>query len=135
MSYEVSHDVGLQVPMPACNFCNVEACRGEYLSLDFADCIANCSGHNTPVGCPAGLTQFPEPLPGISGWPGRFANDHLTDGRNVINDNQSDYFPFSVVDKVVLPKDLEAGDYLLSWRWDCEQSAQIWLNCADVILI
>lgn len=31
-----------------------------------------------------------------------------------------------------VPNDLPSGDYLLSWRWDCEQSAQVWQNCADV---
>ena len=31
-----------------------------------------------------------------------------------------------------LPDNLETGDYLLSWRWDCEESTQVWENCADV---
>ena len=43
-------------------------------------------------------------------------------------------FPFSLVDRVVVPTDLEAGDYLLSWRWDCEMTHQVWQNCADVRL-
>ena len=30
------------------------------------------------------------------------------------------------------PAGRAAGDYLLSWRWDCEQTNQIWQNCADV---
>merc|ERR1712032_885143 len=30
---------------------------------------------------------------------------------------------------VVKPK----GDWVLSWRWDCEETAQIWSNCADVV--
>ena len=27
------------------------------------------------------------------------------------------------------------GSYLLSWRWDCEESTQVWQNCADVELV
>lgn len=33
--------------------------------------------------------------------------------------------PYSIVDLVKVPSDLEPGEYLLSWRWDCEQSHQI----------
>ena len=29
---------------------------------------------------------------------------------------------------------LEPGTYSLSWRWDCEQTPQVWNSCADVIL-
>ena len=29
----------------------------------------------------------------------------------------------------------QAGEYLLSWRWDCEESTQVWQNCADVVLV
>ena len=35
------------------------------------------------------------------------------------------------VDEQTLSPDPE-GEYLLSWRWDCEQTTQIWQNCADV---
>ena len=41
-------------------------------------------------------------------------------------------FNYNIVDKVTIPTDIEAGNYLLSWRWDCEQSRQIWQNCADI---
>jgi len=40
--------------------------------------------------------------------------------------------PFVMVDRVVLPSALAAGNYTLSWRWDCIQNPQIWSNCADV---
>jgi hypothetical protein len=36
---------------------------------------------------------------------------------------------------VVIPKDLAAGDYVLGWRWDCEESTQVWSNCADVTIV
>ena len=41
-------------------------------------------------------------------------------------------FMFSMTDKLTVPSDLEAGEYSLSWRWDCEQTPQVWNSCADV---
>jgi hypothetical protein len=41
----------------------------------------------------------------------------------------------AIRDFVKVPKDLEPGKYVLSWRWDCEASAQVWSNCADVTLV
>jgi len=123
-------------PAPPCEFCDAADCSGEYLSLEWERCAAQCSGHGVPVGCPAGLTQFPEPLPGVSGWPGHFGHDGGTDPTVPTSNNEpGDYFPFSVVDKVLIPADLEPGEYLVSWRWDCEQSSQVWLNCADVTVV
>lgn len=39
----------------------------------------------------------------------------------------------AVVDRVRVP-DVPPGDYVLRWRWDCEQTPQIWANCADIII-
>ena len=72
-------------------------------------CAQSCSGVNITA-CPPGMTQFPEPLHGISGYT---ATLEYMQG-----------LPFSVVDEVVVPPELEEGSYLLSWRWDCEQSHQ-----------
>ncbi len=59
----------------------------------------------------------------------------------------ADYFPppfpgavdshwkFSLVDKVELPASLPAGEYVLSWRWDCELTSQVWTNCGDVTIV
>ena len=41
-------------------------------------------------------------------------------------------FLFSVMDEVEIPQDLAPGDYVLSFRWDCEQAPQIWNACANV---
>jgi len=38
----------------------------------------------------------------------------------------------SIVDRVQVPRDLASGDYVLSFRWDCEQTPQIWSACADI---
>jgi len=37
-----------------------------------------------------------------------------------------------VVDAVQIPKSLKPGKYVLQWRWDCEESDQIWSSCSDV---
>ena len=37
-----------------------------------------------------------------------------------------------IADTVVVPKTLKPGKYVLGWRYDCEETAQIWQNCADV---
>ena len=81
-------------------------------------CSQHCAGHNLTA-CPPGMTQFAEPLPSISGYSGLWTRQGM---------------PYSLVDRVVVPSELEAGEYLLSWRWDCEHTHQIWQNCADVRL-
>jgi len=146
-------------PVPACNFCNQAMCGDPLMMPNFTDpsgklswgdkkityyggkawikevrCGVVCAGednnetfaNNTylpPSGqlCD-GQTQFEEPMPGLSGF--------------VVNST----FPaksvtaFSVVDLMQVPQDIEPGAYFLSWRWDCEQSPQIWQNCADILI-
>merc|ERR1712232_1267038 len=46
----------------------------------------------------------------------------------------SDWVVGVISDHVLIPNDLPAGEYVLGWRWDCEETAQIWQNCADVII-
>lgn len=41
-------------------------------------------------------------------------------------------YNLEIVDKVQVPHDLPQGDYVLSFRWDCEESNQIWASCADI---
>ena len=55
--------------------------------------------------------QYPEPIPNTHGF-GHNNNTKVEDG----------FHDYSVVDKVRIPDDLDAGDYLISWRWDAEQS-------------
>jgi len=39
-----------------------------------------------------------------------------------------------VLDVVQVPSHLPAGEYVLGWRYDCEATAQVWSNCADITL-
>lgn len=41
---------------------------------------------------------------------------------------------FNIVDKVVVP-DVPPGEYIMSARWDNEQTAQIWTSCSDVTIV
>lgn len=94
-------------------------------------CAQDCSGFSM-MQCPPGMTQFPEPLPGISSYIGPFMVDFHA---SPITSTGFEGLPYSIVDKVIIPSNIEAGDYLLSWRWDAEQSPQIWQNCADVRIV
>lgn len=38
------------------------------------------------------------------------------------------------IDNVQVPADLEPGMYVLSFRWDCQNSPQIWSICANVAI-
>jgi len=39
---------------------------------------------------------------------------------------------FSVMDEVQVPNN--PGEYVLSWRWDCEETDQVWNSCADIVI-
>jgi hypothetical protein len=45
-----------------------------------------------------------------------------------------DWSGYSVRDLLNIPAGLAAGDYIMSFRHDCEATAQVWSNCADVII-
>jgi len=44
-----------------------------------------------------------------------------------------DHYDFTVVDTVKVPE--KEGRYVLSWRWDSEQTPQVWSNCALVDIV
>jgi len=39
-----------------------------------------------------------------------------------------------IIDSVIIPAEVPAGEYVLGWRWDCEETTQIWASCADVTI-
>ena len=100
----------------------------EWARVPFPECKAEpCT--EAPHVCQAtrGLNDicaelaFPEPIPNTHGF-----------GHNNDTSVEDGFHDYDIVDQVVVPADLPAGDYLLSWRWDCEQTQQIWQNCADI---
>lgn len=42
---------------------------------------------------------------------------------------------YSMVDLVQVPKNLKPGQYVLSQRYDCEQTLQVWNSCADITIL
>merc|ERR1712232_725608 len=50
-------------------------------------------------------------------------------------DSIGDSSNLEIVDKVNIPATLKPGKYVLGWRWDCEESTQVWTSCSDVTLV
>lgn len=40
---------------------------------------------------------------------------------------------WSVMDEVNVPN--KPGQYVLGWRWDCEEADQVWTSCADIEIV
>ena len=45
-----------------------------------------------------------------------------------------DLYNLEVLDKLRLPASLAPGEWVLGWRWDCEESTQVWASCSDVTI-
>jgi hypothetical protein len=89
------------------------------------------SGRDGGPGCYA----FPAPCPFDTGvLPCDPKTGTRCDG-NGMGACSSDWVVGLISDEVIIPKDLEPGHWVLSWRWDCEETAQIWQNCADVEIV
>ncbi|CAJ1379035.1 unnamed protein product [Effrenium voratum] len=74
---------------------------------------------------------------GIYGYGGGHCMGNLSvnpDAKCSLEEYGSASFDFGIVDLVHVPKDLPEGEYVLSWRWDCEMTKQIWSSCADVTI-
>ena len=78
--------------------------------------------------------QFKPPCPQDSGVPTADPKHKGTDksGQGACS---GDWTAGSIVDQVRVPADLKPGDYVLGWRWDCEESTQVWSACADVTVV
>jgi len=102
-----------------------------------------------PEACPGPSTRD-NPLPGCMAFPAPCPWDtYTTDGLlpcqkgegllgkcdgNGMGECSSDWVVGLISDHVLIPADLTPGDWVLSWRWDAEETAQIWQNCADVVI-
>jgi hypothetical protein len=94
-------------PIPACND------------------VPRLGGHNHKCNGP----MFEPPIPGVYGFgPGACASGQE---KCTLEEMASRAMPYGVVDLVRVPH-VPPGDYILSFRWDCEQLPQVWSNCADV---
>lgn len=90
-------------------------------------------GRNNPVCqqfealCPQDIGTYPMCSP-TQGWPCSYDGS----GQGACS---GDWTAGVIADKVIIPKSLTPGKYVLSWRWDCEETAQVWQNCADVNIV
>lgn len=82
-------------------------------------------GTNTPAGCPE--PQFPPPAGCNETCWGYQPDPQFPTVKTA-------EMP-AIVDKVLVPADLPPGSYVISWRWDCEQTPQVWSACGDVMVV
>ena len=77
--------------------------------------------------------QFDPPCPQDNGW----VADPKHKGTDMSGQGacSGDWTRGSIVDRVHIPTSVAPGDYVLSWRWDCEESTQVWSACADVTIV
>ena len=128
-----------QCTLPGCNSSD-HGGNDQYHACRYGKCDKQCSCPipDLNAGCddtyPAAFagTQFPPPFKGYSGgstgtWPGITGPGQAATG--VFG---ADY---SIVDLVHVPASLKPGAYLLSWRWDCEQSPEVFVSCADIHVV
>jgi len=83
--------------------------------------------------------QFDPPLPGLYGYGSATCFSGSAGGRHRCTPAEdkyfSDHFAFSILDQVIVPKHLPTGEYVLSFRWDAEQTPQVWTQCADLQIV
>ena len=119
-----------RMPVPACN-CDIgDSCKTSLIKKPGNMFLAyDDAGSDDVPNCPTG-TQFEVPAPGIYGVGGYQCTGGAT-GR--IPKDCDLNFEWSIVDELVVPD--APGDYVLSWRWDAEQTAQVWSTCADITIV
>merc|ERR1712039_22801 len=95
--------------------------------------IPSCSG---PIGGADGMgcdsPQFPTPIPGLWGYGPTLGCAYNPMPPAERAEYCAEIMDFRMVDLVKIPENLPLGEYVLSFRWDCEQTPQIWTQCADV---
>jgi len=43
-------------------------------------------------------------------------------------------YDLEIVDTVTVPE-VPPGEYVVGWRWDCEESSQVWQSCSDITIV
>merc|ERR550537_1072918 len=113
----------------------VKPAGSTWTKVGLPSCAGASGGSNTKGECPepqfenavsrSGIWGYGNPSSGASaGFMKILAGVHV-DGDHY---GSADY---SIVDKVKVPEGLY-GDFVISWRWDSESTAQVWTQCAVV---
>jgi len=83
--------------------------------------------------------MFEEPFPGFYGYGAAACSILTEEGGNKCSAEEEatirEKFSFNIIDTVKVPSNLPPGGYLLSFRWDVEQTPQVWAQCADVTIV
>ena len=61
--------------------------------------------------------------------------DSAAGSSEVQGECSGDWTNGQIVDRVHVPADLEPGAWVVGWRWDCEETTQVWSSCADVQIV
>lgn len=84
-------------------------------------------------------TQFPPPSTRVHGFGGATCTLETRDLAAhptctcTADEFKERTFDFSILDQIRVP--LVPGEYVLGCRWDCEQTPQLWSNCADIRIV
>lgn len=97
-------------------------------------CDVPVSGGALKSGCPG--PTFKSPLEGGPGVAYGFGGGSCQgEGVHCTPQEFADqFFHFGLVDKVKIPSDLPEGDYVVGFRWESEQTPQVWQSCSDVTI-
>ena len=91
------------------------------------------SDGTTPVG--SKWTLNPVPRYDHGGAQKARCNETATERCTGMTDGSSAQPDLEIVDRIKIPAGLKPGDYVLGWRWDCEESNQIWASCSDITIV
>ena len=110
--------VGCDKVMPDGEHCpwNCTRCGAPWHAADKA-CPCKCA-ESYPEYFPSGFAYvgadpdiFPNPMPQVE-----------------------QYHSYVIEDELVVPANIQPGEYVLGWRWDCEQTSQVWSSCSDITI-
>eukprot|EP01065_Artemidia_motanka_P016772 TRINITY_DN2036_c0_g1_i8.p1 TRINITY_DN2036_c0_g1~~TRINITY_DN2036_c0_g1_i8.p1 ORF type:complete len:465 (+),score=165.13 TRINITY_DN2036_c0_g1_i8:65-1396(+) len=93
-------------------------------------CLIPVAGGAFNMPCVA--SQFKPPL-GLKGFGGGACGSSLPFTKCSPERFAEQSFQWGIVDRVRVPK-VPAGEYVLGFRWDSEQTPQVWTSCADVTI-
>ena len=120
---QYGEDESTRIEIPATRTANGTFPEGsQWTKNPIPACIGGLGGfYYDSAECPIG-TQFQPPKPNLYGF-------------GVNSAHTVKPFQFNIVDLVKIPTDLKAGHYVMSFRWDVEQTPQVWNTCASVDLV
>lgn len=101
----------------------------QWTKVPIPSCSGPAGGGLTCSGCDKPM--FESPIPGLWGEGATNGCAGCDPSKPTPQDICNQVMDFEIIDKVQVP-DLPVGDYALSFRWDCEQSPQIWTQCSNI---